>query len=384
MKKSLPALFLAVAGVVLLSAVFVVQAQDATGTANGNTNDNTNLNVPPPPLPPVNANTGNLNPPPPPVNDNTNLNVPPPPLPPVNDNTNLNVPPPPLPPANANTNTSTPPLPPPNVHPATNVAPNSGTAASTSGQLVKIPNPDYIKYFREIRQIGASLYGILINSANGLMGNIQPTSGTTPTAQNSSTAPTATATGGTIGGVGQTTQQLEKILSPDMIKFYTAIKKIGSSLFGVRLGGSVPGNVTPKPYRVVTAEESACVISAIKAKDQAITDGKTAEATAFNAAVAARTACQTTALGGIDGQLAALQTCAKSFVTAAKQSQATFAKAQKDAWTTYTAALKVCGPAPSTTAGGIAPGTATGGTTPSGDIMVEDGSNLVQPQASGM
>jgi hypothetical protein len=348
MKISTPALFLAVAGVVLLSAVFVVQAQNVTGITNGNTNtntnDNANLNVPPL----TNANT----------NDNANLNVPPPPPPPpANDNANLNVPPPP----------------PPKAQPTTNIEPNVGATTSASGGLVKIPHPDYIKYFREIRQIGNSLYGILINSANSLMGNIQPTSGTTPNAGNSSTA--SSATGGTTGAAGQTTQQLEKILSPDMIKFYTAIKKIGSSLFGVRLGENVPNNVTPKPHPVVTDEESACVISAIKAKDQVITDGKTAEATAFNAAVTARTACQTTALGSTDGQLAALQACVKSFVMAAKQSQATFAKAQKDAWTTYTAALKACG---------SASGTIAGGTTTGGDIMVEDGSNLIQPQPSGM
>lgn len=254
-----------------LAAVAAVQAQD-TGTMD-NTNATVNYNY--------NVNTPAAG------NDNANSNA----------NANVNAGPTSEPTVNANLNTNTEhPLPPPGT---TARPPVSGTAnptTATGPKLMKIPSPDYVKYFREVRKIGDSLYGILMNGVNTVTGN----------------SPTA------------------------------------------------------KPRHVVTADESACVVGAITAKDQAIMATQTAEATGFNSAVAARTACQTTALASTDGQGAALEKCAKDFRTAAVAVRDTLNKAQKDAWATYTTALKTCVAAPTAT---------NTNTTSSSEIMIEDGGN---------
>lgn len=330
MNKRMFGACLAVAAAITMGAVFVVQAQDAGITANDNSNANANVNVPPPPAPEPAAN----------VNDNHVDQAPPAENVPPSENHDL------LPPKSDNE-----PQHPPTtfVPPPEKPEPKSDATSSGEGKRVKIPSPEQIKFFQDIKKIGNSLFGIMKKNAN--------MNGTTPSLENKSTEPTMT--NGTTGE-----QQTEKILSPDMIKFYTAIKKIGTSLFGVRKDGTGPKNVAPKAHHIVTAEESACVIAAIKAKDQTVVDGKTAETTAFNAAVVARTDCQTAALGTTDGQAVALALCAKNFAAASGQARETFAKLQKDAWTKYVASLKSCVPTS---------GTTSGGTTNGGDIMIEDG-----------
>jgi hypothetical protein len=312
--KRTNAILISVIALASLAAVVAVQAQD-TGTKD-------NANYGPVPASEVSANA------------NTNAELPPP-APPTD--------------ANANTNAVRP-LPPP----STTAAPTSSTAL----KLIKIPSPDYIKYFREVRKIGDALYGFLISGANTVMGkNAQspagtaPVVGTSPTATNptSGTSPTA------VPGAN-----LIKIPSPDYIKYFREIRKIGDSLYGILVNGM---NVA-KPRHVVTADESACVISAITTKDQAIMAAQTAEATGFNSAVAARTACQTTALGSADGQGAALEKCIKDFRIAVAAVRETLNKAQKDAWTAYTGALKSCATTPTAT---------NTNTTASSEIMVEDG-----------
>lgn len=314
---------LAVAATATLGAIFVVHAQNADVTANDNANVNLNVNVPPP-GPPANTNDNNTDQAPPlenvPSNDNHDL------LPPSNDNE-----PPHLP------TTAAPPAP--------RTEPNNGASAGSGGKRVKISHPELIKFFQDIKQVGNSLFGVLKKDATAPGTTTNDEKPSTPSAANGSTS----------GGAGQSTDQhLEKILSPDMIKFFTSIKKMGTSLFGVRKQGA------PKPHHIVTADESVCVIAAIKAKDQSVIDGKTAETTMFTAAVTARADCQTAALGSTNGQQAALELCNKNFATAAGQSRDAFAKAQKDAWTTYAGALKVCVPSSSTTGE---------------DIMIEDGNN---------
>ena len=222
------------------------------------------------------------------------------------------------------------------------------------GKRIKIEHPQLIKFFSDIKQVGNSLFGVLKNEVNNLANGADTTGQTT--------APAADDSSGSLDGAN-TMSQMEKILTPDMVKLYSSIKKIGGSLFGVRKDG---GSAKARSGRTVTAEESACVIAAIKTKDQTLIDGKTAEAAAFTAAVAARTACQTAALGSIDGQAAAITLCNKSFVIAVGQSRDAFAKTQKTAWETYKTAQKACAVAP-----------VTGAT--SAEIMVEDGSNALLP-----
>ena len=329
---------LAAAAVISLVAVIGVHAEDANVNTNVNAGVNANDNVPPTP---TLYSNDNVNAPEqtPPSQDNPPGEV----APPTHDNGTA------VPPAGA-------------VHPQPRVGADNNGAPQTGDKHVKILHPDYIKFFQDIKKVGDSLFGVLKKEAGGIPHGDQLGSDATTGSGDQTTAPK---TDSTTGDVNQPTeQQLEKILSPDMIKFFTSIKKMGTSLFGVRKGGDQ--KKSGKAYRVVTADESACVITAITAKDKAIVDAKTAETTAFTAAVSARTACQTTALGSTENQGSAIEQCNKTFATTVIQGQQTFAKAQKDAWTAFTAAAKTC---------------TVSTTTSTGDIVVPDGSNtLPQPQ----
>lgn len=337
---------LAAAGVITLAAVVGANAQDATGMVN----DNANVNVS------VNAND---NVPPTPMlysNDNVNVSVPDQTPPPQNNPPGDVIPP----------DHNPPPNPPPTVAPPTTATGTNANVPPAAGKRVKIQHPDLIKFFQDIKKVGDSLFGVLKSNAGA-------TTGTTPSADSSATTPSADSTANSVSSPA--TQQLEKILSPDMIKLFTSIKKIGTSLFGVRKGGvgQMPGGTAS--YRVVTADESTCVIAAINAKDQAVIAAKTAETSSFTAAVSARTACQTMALGSADNQGSAIQLCNKTFAAAVGQGQQALATAQKDAWTAFTTATKAC---------------ASSSATSTGDIVVPDGSNTVpqmqpmQPASSGM
>lgn len=233
----------------------------------------------------------------------------------------------------------------------TEVPPTTATPPkpSAQGELKKIEHPDLIRFFTKIRQVGNSLYGVMKDAASsaGSGNSAGNSAGNTPASGSDSQSQGAA-------------QQLEKILRPDLIKFYASIKKIGNSLFGVRVGKPA-SEAVKRP--VVTAEQSACVISAIEAKDQTVIAAKTAEAEAFKTAVTARTACQTSALGNTEGQTAALAKCVADFAKSSASARETFSKAQNEAWKKYVAALKSCAPSSSTGASAAA------------DIMVEDGGN---------
>lgn len=352
MKKSVSVL-LSAASVVTLVGVALAQAQSTENLINVNAGDVptvVNINVPPVPT----------------LYSNDNSNVPPvvslpvveprqEPLPPVNVN------------AGENRQNETPANPP--MSPTT----TPGTMTTSTGvKLIKVAHPNLLKYFREIRQIGNDLFGIPIpNSTAGQSGQ------------------TATGNAGTSSASGDQTgdssskptlaQKLEKILTPDLIKFYNVVKKEGNSLFGtlkagVKLPMSKNGNQDnkPKPHPVVTSDVSACVIAAIKVKDQAIIDGATAHNASFGTAVSARGACQSTALASTDGQQSALEKCVKDFRDSLAQAKETLAKSQKDAWNIYSTALKACKPA--VTSGGNNNAN-TNVPAPVQEIMVEDGGN---------
>ena len=324
MKRSF-AILISAAALVSVSLV-AAQAQvvpDATNT-NGNTNTETTVNANSNTNTEVVANT----------NTNTETNS--------NSNTNTNAPVPTL--YTMPVGETVPPMP-----PVVNAPTNTNT--NTPG-MTKILTPEHMKFFTNIKKIGNSLFGMIkkgvkldgVNGNNSNTPNVQPT----------------TPSGETTNGGQSVTSEVEKILSPDMIKFFTNIKKIGNSLYGNRLGGDKKSE-NNKNHPVVTAEVAPCVIAAIGAKDTAVVTAKNAETAAFTAAVSARTTCQTTALGTVEGQGAALIKCATDFRKAAETARETFAKAQKTTWETYATALKACKP--------------TSTTTPVENIMVEDGAN---------
>jgi len=331
MKKT-TGIFISAAAIFSFAAVVAVQAQDSmmygdTNSSGDQTVSNVNQNV----------------------NSDSNVNAD------ANTNTTMN--------AGDNTNTQLPPQP---VLTSKNPVPSaqkppSGEKSSSSGKLEKIPTPDHIKLFTNIRQIGNSLFGILKNFESEMgRGQGQTATGTMPST-GSEPNPSST--------VMPSGQNFEKILNPDLVKFFTNIKKIGTSLFGKRIAGH-------NPPRIVTSDESACVIAAIKVKDQAATAAVNAYASAFTAAVSARTDCQVAALGSTDGQQDALAKCVKDFRAAATQAKTDQVKAQNTAWSDYRTALHACAPAASSVnanANANSPTTGAGG-----EILIEDGGDIIQ------
>jgi len=365
MKKT-TGILIAAGAILSFAAVAAVQAQDAMMHDNTNStgdqmvsNDNQNANVNQDTDSPGEANANvnenanaNLN-----LNENVNTGAE------MNANENVNVvPPPPVIPENDNVG-QTPAAPPqPTLHNG-NTPPMTGMNApvSSAGKLQKIPTPDHIKLFTNIRQIGNSLFGLLKNIGNG----------TAPTQNHGESTGTPGAAGANPSATAAPSgQNMEKILSPDLIKFFTGIKKIGSSLFGMRIGGTAQ-------HPVVTSDESACVIAAIQAKDQAATSAVNDYASAFAAAVSARTACQTAALGSTDGQQDALAKCVKAFTAAAVQAKAAQAKAQAAAWSDYRTALRACAPAASSVNSNSNANTGTPAANASGGILIEDGGDSI-------
>jgi hypothetical protein len=275
---------------------------------------------------------------------------------------NLNVPPEPTLYSDVNANV-------PQILPTT--TPNTMTT-STGTKLTKISHPNLLKFFREIRQIGNDLFGVPIANLENKNSGIQQS------------GQTAAGSSESVSGAGQTagetvkptlSQRLEKILTPDLIKFYNVVKKEGNSLFGtLKSGVKLPnGSQEGKPAKtrpVIGADVSACVIAAIKTKDEAVIAGMTAHNASFGTAVSARGACQEAALATTEGQQEGLEKCVKDFRAALAQAKETLAKSQKDVWAAYGTALKACKPAATSSVNAN-----TNAPVQDEPIMVEDGGN---------
>jgi hypothetical protein len=213
------------------------------------------------------------------------------------------------------------------------------------GSLEKILTPDQIRYFEKIIKEGNALYGVrkVTSTKETSTVNITPVNGETKKLE------------------------LEKISTPQLIKFYEQIKKIGTSLWGVkkedpkksepknddRKATSTPNNNFVKP------EQAACVITAIETKDGTLKEGNTYQATQINNAISARTTCQKAALNlnasetasttvNVPGQQReALKACVKTFETTVKAVREAAKKSHDTIWETYKTSLKACQPATS-------------------------------------
>lgn len=96
-------------------------------------------------------------------------------------------------------------------------------------------------------------------------------------------------------------RQLEKIAAPWLVNQYEQIKKIGTALWGLKKmnmeqNGNQEANRASSTPKFISTTESACVIAAIKVKDAALTLNNETAATAFNSAISNRTTCQETAI----------------------------------------------------------------------------------------
>ncbi len=165
-------------------------------------------------------------------------------------------------------------------------------------------------------------------------------------------------------------QELEKITAPQYISLYEKIRRVGNALWGYK---KMNGEENKKPYHVITSESVSCVTAAIETKDAAIISANTNFTTELNSAISARTACQKTALETTEGQEEAIMNCNKTFKESFKQSRKNAAEALKNARKIYTDSLKTC--VSSETAATSTEETAT-------EVTIEDGGGSVTEAAT--
>lgn len=139
---------------------------------------------------------------------------------------------------------------------------------------------------------------------------------------------------------------LEKISHPGLINQFEKIKKIGTALWGIRKKAISTPEISPE----ISLEISVCVAAAIDIKDKALMARVTAAAVELNAALSARSACQQSALTATSTQRQALNACVKTFQAARKTMSEASRQVQKAAWDTYKASLKNCRTTTSSTA----------------------------------
>lgn len=207
---------------------------------------------------------------------------------------------------------------------ATSVAATS--TATTS--LEKIPSPDKINLFNQIKKIGTDLFGV--RKATSTILKIESNQGVA-----TSTIAKKVAAAQKAG--------LEKITSIDQVKFFEKITKIGNDLFGIKKKGA---NVLP----AMSSSTIACVSAVIDAKDTKINEALTTATSEITAAITARGTCQKAALALTSGREDAIQTCNKAFQNAIKTANNKAKKSQNDIWTSYKTSLKACSATASSTA----------------------------------
>lgn len=216
------------------------------------------------------------------------------------------------------------------------------TIKATSS-LEKIPSPEKMNLYREIRKIGSDLFGI--KKASSTIANI--------TKNDDKKAEAAK------NALEKKLQEvkkagLEKITSLDQVKLFDKITKIGNDLFGIKKKGA---NVLP----AMDATTITCVSNAIDAKDTSINVTFTNSATDITTAIEARGTCQKSALALTSGREDALKICSKTFQEATKVANEKARKAQQEAWTTYKTSLKACSTTASTS-----------------EIVIEDGGEILK------
>lgn len=234
--------------------------------------------------------------------------------------------------------------------------------------LEKIPSPDQIKLFERIKQVGASLYGVRKASGTTAMINNQERAGNTeglekipsPTEINLFTQ--IKKIGDSLYGVKKASSTianiqknanslkeeiskrieeakkkgLTKISSPDQMKLFENITKIGNDLFGLRKKGS---NLVP----AVSAEVKECVAKAIGDKDDQIIKEVEENATNIVKLVEERSACHKAALELASEREAAVTTCNNKFQEGIKNANMVRQENQKKYWNAYNEQIKTCG-----------------------------------------
>lgn len=144
--------------------------------------------------------------------------------------------------------------------------------------------------------------------------------------------------------------QLEKIAAPAFIDLYEKIQKIGSALWGIRKEGTTSDDNSEKPGNngqmvnniVIKPEIAACVATAIDVKDKALMVRVTSAAEELNTALATRSACQQAAVAATTTPREAANACVKAFGEAQKNMKEVSKTIQTETWNTYKDSLKAC------------------------------------------
>jgi hypothetical protein len=161
-------------------------------------------------------------------------------------------------------------------------------------------------------------------------------------------AATSTSSPLTIATTTSVNQKLEKIESPEFVHEYEQIRRIGTALWGLKKAeaniskGEDQGIGSSLALATITPDMISCVSIAITAKDQAVIAEVNAAATSLTAAITARGTCQQAALQTTGNQATALNNCVQVFKAASRQINQVAQQAQQEAWTAYTNSLKTC------------------------------------------
>ncbi|HNU81512.1 MAG TPA: hypothetical protein PLA05_02395 [bacterium] len=173
--------------------------------------------------------------------------------------------------------------------------------------------------------------------------------------------------------------QLEKILAPQFINLYEKIQKIGNSLWGVKKETKSVDNAGPKATdqaikpmpkpRLVTAEMIACVSAAIDKKDKALQNQIDLSAESLKAIISTRGECQKKAIQTTAGQLENLNICIKDFQAKYQEIIKQSKDEQQIIWKAYQSDLKACSAS--------AADNALDSAVESSELMIEDGGGAV-------
>jgi len=242
------------------------------------------------------------------------------------------------------------------------------TSASVNDEaLEKILSPEYLKYFRVIKKENGALYGVRLHSQEQLQLRDQSKEGNIPMLDSSNNIlekipspdqikyfKVMKKENGALFGIRLSSEQagtanqnslanakaqLEKILAPQFINLYEKIQKIGDSLWGVKKEDDNKPVVKP---RLVTAAMVECVSKAIDKKDEALKNRLTLTSEAINTAITVRGECQKEAIKSTENQLENLKVCLQNFKSKTEEIKKQAKDEQKIIWQSYQADLKAC------------------------------------------
>jgi len=138
---------------------------------------------------------------------------------------------------------------------------------------------------------------------------------------------------------------LEKIVSPQLISLYEKIQKIGTTLWGVKkneVNRYENSEVIQNQYRLVTSDMIECVSKAIDTKDDAMITLTKSSSEKMIVNISARGVCQKDAIASTENQAENLKECVISFQQNHKDIVNNARKERKDVWANYKVEMKAC------------------------------------------